>query len=627
MRFAVTKTGAANQGCLSEGQAIFVVDPSSPLLASVGSPAAQAAALAVAAGSPETHAVVSHANGGTWLISQSGRGMLRAAYTYLEELGAKFLLPGSAWTILPTLSDLAVDVNVSRSPVVGSYQVFASGGYGPTTFFSTTQRCRRPGAAFADWTAAVGFPLEKVVETGHSHQRFYNDRKAALLADPLYFAQTDWTDKPGCDDSPGAPGSTACLCGPTGTLSTCQARPTFEKHSDVKLDMTHHGTVSCSQTGAVVSFVDRHGVKWCEDPTDYTSNDGVLGKFSDWAIDQIPQRRSAYPDLDYAFFNVDPTDSGRFKHDQSTKSLDLLRNGPYGLSTTDDASNGDKVFHLANHVAERVEQVYPGVGVGALSYNGHSQVPTIPLRHNVAVELVPGNQFGSTFTDWKGGWFQKHAASSSPFTLGYYEYLNLVSTRANLPTVPIDRFLGRITEWHQSSQVSFATLETTSGAMPAGPHLYAVSRMIWGATPSGSAAVDEFIDAAFGLAAPTMRSFFGLLYGPGRLDDLRLARFFGYLSQAYADLGLNPDPAIRQRLDHYTLYVEYLHRFWVLDHAVLEAGEGEVADNEFMAIIDHLYRIHDANLLQTWRSHRLLLGLLQGRNPARQWRVLRSKST
>ncbi|MEM7585340.1 MAG: DUF4838 domain-containing protein [Acidobacteriota bacterium] len=614
--FKVTETAAANPGCLAESQAIFLVDPSSPLLGSVNTPEVQAAQVAVASGSPETHAVISYRSGGTWLIARSGRGLLRAAYAYLEELGARFLLPHEDWTILPTLSDLAVDLDVTRSPVVGSYHLFASGGFGPATFFSTVRRCYQPEADFAAWRAAVGFPLERVVETGHSHQRFYADRASGLLSDPLYFAEVPWTDPANCDDSPSAPGRTACLCGPSGAEATCQARPTFEKLSAVKLDTTYHGEVSCSQSGATVSFVDRHGVAWCEDPTDYTSNGGTAGKFSDWVLDEIPRRQQAYPDLEYAFFNVDPTDSGASLHDHSAKSLDLLRSGPYGALSTDDASNADKVFHLANHVAEQVEQFYPGVGVGALSYNGHSQVPTIPLRHNVAVQLVPGFQFGSTFTDWKADWLNKQASSPSPFTLGFFEHLNYVNALASLPRTPIRRFFARIQDWHGSAGISFATLETTSGSLVAGPYLYALSRMIWDPSATGEAALDELITTAFGPAAPTMRSFFALLYGPGRLDDLRLARYYELLTQAYNDLGTIPDPSVLRRLDHVALYVEYQHLYWQLRHPVWEAGEGERVDNEFVRVIDHLYRIHDLNVVQTWRSHFLLLSSLRSARPS-----------
>lgn len=227
-------------------------------------------------------------------------------------------------------------------------------------------------------------------------------------------------------------------------------------------------------------------------------------------------------------------------------------------------SVSNRVFGLANHVAQQVAKKVPGKMVGCLAYANHSEPPSFELEPNVYVQLTAGFTYGRyTHAELLDLWPKKCR------NLGFYEYFsvwlwdfdrlpggngaNLTRTRSM-----IDRYI-------KAGATSFDA-ESGNNWGVHGRGYYICNKLLWNPEADVSALLSGFYDKAFGPAAPAMKRYYERI-APD--SEPLLSR--GLLGEAFRDIEeaakLAKDrPDVLARLNQLKHYLRYVHLRWELDH-------------------------------------------------------------
>ncbi len=165
------------------------------------------------------------------------------------------------------------------------------------------------------------------------------------------------------------------------------------------------------------------------------------------------------------------------------------------------AGVADRLKHLTNHVAKRVDQAHPGTYVGVRAYVDHAMVPSIPLEPNVHVTLVPYN-FAPRYTGFSPEdiialWRDKAQANTPPNRLGLYD-LSCSADRGGLPYCGEKALAERLRFW-SGAAISDLTFEATTGAAAVAFDLLLTARFAWEGAADEDALRQDFCERAFGL--------------------------------------------------------------------------------------------------------------------------------
>jgi hypothetical protein len=602
-QFTVVNRENMDTGCFRERTGIFLATTNDSTLQAMGSPDLIDHVYMLDNAKPGSHLVYTEPGRGVWLVGQDIASAEHALYTYLEFLGMRFYGPTDTWTIIPDKVDLTGQTITLNEPVFDRISYFASGGFGKHDFgpngIFTPQTYFEPMTFDDRWKHRIRLPVAYNAICGHSWSNFTlnyeRDFPGILNSDPLHFS--DCSDV-SCDEKIrrrlGCP-----VCGPNGETNTGrqQMTPWNAARTDhgLKINPTHHGTVPCNAFGARLSYTDDQGIKWCEDERDYTSLSGAVGRYTQWLVSsEFPRLLNA--DNSYRFVNVDPSDGSGF--DSGWKGLGLLRNGPYGTLSNQDASVSDRVFHLANVAARHVDQHFPGKGVCLLAYNRHALVPTIPLEPNMSVSVALGFHRPTTGLSNKAlldAWRQKNAAMGGALELAAYLYYNYPARPSlNEPVLRRSRLMEDLESIGNYDRLE---LETTSSLPAAGHLIYLLSRLNWDSSADLVTLADRFYEDAFGPAAQHMRRMFERWETGYLRHGIELYDSLHDLNKALSQLPAVTHSKERARIRDYILYLHYLV---LLDDFVTEPTEA-LRDAQFDGIMRHLWKIRSTMMVQTYR--------------------------
>jgi len=176
--------------------------------------------------------------------------------------------------------------------------------------------------------------------------------------------------------------------------------------------------------------------------------------------------------------SVEPSDGGGFCECKKCKKIGTI---------------SDRVFYLANKVAEAFERSYPKVKISLLAYNEHSAVPSIDLHENLFVTIVPYKfQHETMPEEFMKNWSEKTKNLKS------YHYWGLVIHRKGKP---IENFLQRPLQDLRKLKkynINGLRVETTYGIGAAGISLYLFSKLAFNSNSDINIIMDELLTDCFG---------------------------------------------------------------------------------------------------------------------------------
>lgn len=265
-------------------------------------------------------------------------------------------------------------------------------------------------------------------------------------------------------------------------------------------------------------------------------------------------------------------------------------------------SVSDRVFSVINQIAKAAAKAHPTGRVKVLAYNAHLAVPTFELEPNIDVWAVPYafNTTGLSATEILEAWAQK--LGSDQGRLRIRSYWSITDWSRNKPDFDYLNMPAQQMRYWYDQGVRAVSMETTySGSMALG--LYIASRLKWDINADVTAITNEFYDDCFGPARKPMQRMMERWAKNFRLIPHELALSFRDLEEA---LELSKDdPAVRQRVEDYVGYVQYLRKFqeYVASGEDLELTEAQRIQ-KILDVIEHMWRIYPSGMVQTYRLTR-----------------------
>lgn len=559
--FTVRAYSAAIGACAAEGNAAVVVARSdSPLLASA--PAPVRARLAELASAPyEGYLQVPVSGGALWFVARRTSALTHAVYGHLDRLGVRFLGPGDHWTVVPSRRDIRI---ATAELVRPAWEYFLMNGSGIRnqaalgTLFNT--ELRRWEGAWDRWQRRLRVPRE-FHPAAHNYDAYITAHRDEIAAErSLDLAEVDGV-RPRVE-----------------TLTPGQLETQ-------KLHYTHHG-------------LRPDGT---EDPSDYTSYDGLIARFSEWAARQIRDARERDPSGYGAFStSVEPSDGGG--HCNCAKCRALLRRGPYGLTTTADSSVSDRVFHLSNQAARRVAMEFPDARVAQYAYSQHAPVPSIPLEPNLQVTVVDGYHRWYTrmpTDDLVEAWFAKRERNPrGRFPLGLYEYACIADSCRDLPSFNATQSFARLARYHGRGMRHYLA-EASESVGATGLARFLASRLAWNASADLTAAREEYFRLGFGPAQAPVKRMFDRWQSGWLFTWQEVALSLADMVEADRLVRASGTPEQVARVEDLERYVHYLRLRYEAD----QSPPGAARDAALDALLRHGWRIFESQMVQIWEQH------------------------
>jgi hypothetical protein len=578
--FTLVQGGSPPAACATEGNStIHLLTASSPMLASA--PAAVGALTQQLTGLARDAFVIDAVPGqGLWVVGSTTSALRRGVYEYLHRLGVRWYLPNEHWTIVPSAQDVRVNVQAVRNPAYHQMGFAGTGGFGSNL---PVPNGSGPSQNWSAWVRRNRLPNQHSIggHTGEAYNFAFADE---LRADPFYMAEV------------------------AGVRETLPPGNFASDAATQKPHYTYHGGL-CGTPEAPQACQENEAPTW-ENPSDYSSNGGVIKLYGDWRVAKLAQTIGTHGGDSAAseLISVDPADGGR--HCDCDKCRALLRNGPYRdangqpLSTAD-SSVSDRVFHLANETAKKVRAAYPGHGVSLLAYDDRAAPPTIPLEPNMVVRVTPhryqSEHTGLTAEELIDAWGAKATANSKgPFGLGIYDYWGITDETLDRPWFSPRRAATKLRFW-AGKGISDLQVETSYAAGAVGVAQLIASRFAWEPDLDEEAALDEFFTRSFGAAAPPMQRMFERWWAGYAASWDELGRSYDDVLEASDLLANGSCPSCVARLDDVKGYLHYLRLRMELDFAAA-VDRPALVD----ALYRHIWRIHQSGFVSTFRLHVLL---------------------
>lgn len=263
-----------------------------------------------------------------------------------------------------------------------------------------------------------------------------------------------------------------------------------------------------------------------------TTNPDVIRMAKEYALAAFEK------DLDRNMISIEPNDGGGFCECDRCEAVGTI---------------SDRVFLLANQVAETLAARFPGKYVGLYAYHLHTEPPSFRLHPNVYVQLTNGfRQTKMTFEEEIAAWAEKAEA------FGIYDYFSVFPWDWDLPgkarannlqylrtNLPLYRRLGATT----------FDAESSCNWGPNGLGYYLAAQLMWDVDADADRLIDDFYEKAFREAAGPVRRFYERWQEGNELSERTLALSLRDLDQARR---LTANRGVQERLDHLMMYLHFL---------------------------------------------------------------------
>jgi hypothetical protein len=260
------------------------------------------------------------------ICANDAQGISHGIYYYLEELGARWLLPNDKWIVIPSRSNLTYVVDQVVEPTYKVRGYSGTGGFhtNASLWGSANPQGLVTKAATEAWQRRQRYGAEYLLGK-HVYQEF--------LADPAI-------------------------------TTIVEANPTY---------LASVGGVSSplrTSTGAISQIAKINA-----------GNAAAVALFADWIVDKMATARLSTDKRLHTVVSVEPSDGGGWGDDTEALVLAGVGDG----SETDQAWH----IANAAAVAIAAEYPDDG-SVIQLAYNRHAVVPSFPVEDNVISQVAPG---------------------------------------------------------------------------------------------------------------------------------------------------------------------------------------------------------------------------------------------
>lgn len=272
----------------------------------------------------------------------------------------------------------------------------------------------------------------------------------------------------------------------------------------------------------------------------------VLDIATEYALQQLAGNK------DQDSISMDPSDGGNWRPDS-----------PLG-------NPSNQAVTLANHVAQAIQESFPGAKVGMYAYNEHSLAPDIVVDPNVIISVATafiqgGHSPESLIADWR----------AKGAEIGIREYLGTSIWNKALPgqarASDLSYIASSIPIFYQLGARYYRT-DASDAWGPYGISYYLTSRLLWdtGETEHLTTILDDFFSRAFGEASGEMREFYErYLFASGRplLSEDLVGRMYRTLKRA---LTKTKNSEVVSRIEDLVLYTRYVEFMLTYESVSLE---------------------------------------------------------
>lgn len=253
---------------------------------------------------------------------------------------------------------------------------------------------------------------------------------------------------------------------------------------------------------------------------------------------------------------------------------------------------------LANDAAESVARRWPGKYVGMLSYGEHDQPPGLPVHPRVAVFVATNlRAHRLPMLQLLDAWRERAGV------VGVYDYYSVFTWTLSMPAKAQGgsvSYLSQSIPRYHSHGATMMCAEANEDWGPNGLGYYLASRLLWDVEADVQSLIDDFLNLAFGEAAPPMRRFYDIIdnrharSGTPDFYEERLRLMCEALAEAWGIAGNQPGTA--DRLGDLILYMRYVHLTTERMRAA-KGGDPAAVEVANAALLQFAHRIADRGLI------------------------------
>jgi hypothetical protein len=381
------------------------------------------------------------------LTGQRARGALYAAYTFLESLGCRWVFPGPAGEIYPSLKTIDTSINITQNPSHSQRYWWCTYGNGKDYPQWVLRNKGNFSKAPGDVKIAQGHALAGPLRWGASQERYREkftdaDGKEAFRLPEEYFAME-------------------------------QGKP-------------NRAVPNMSNPKAVDLYVDFYTQQLRKNPREYISISAEDG----FVNDERPESRK----LDSAEFDYiigAPSATDRLLNFHNRVISRVTKEFP-------DAKFGMLVY-ANNTMPPRLEGVHPNL---ALIF---APLSICPLHHVRDDKCKTNREYRQWFEDWM------RLAKAAGAETYYYDYEPMGYCWNVAMINPRWGIIGKNYPWFHQLGLDGHTTQGFDDWASCGLNNYLMQRFYWDATLDYKAVIADYSKARFGAAAPAMIEYFDIL--------------------------------------------------------------------------------------------------------------------
>ncbi len=292
------------------------------------------------------------------------------------------------------------------------------------------------------------------------------------------------------------------------------------------------------------------------------SNPGLCALVTEWAMRQF-ERNSAVEMVSLA-----ASDGGGQCECENCRKL---------------GSTSNRVFGLANEVAQAVRKRFPGKWIGTTAYYDHCEPPSFNMEPNVLVMRARGFQVSKLTDDELARLWAMRSSH-----LGVYEYYSVYGWDVDMFPGGKAAYLPYLRESIPKfvrDGVIAIECESSNNWGIHGLGYYVANRLMWNPKTDVDALISDFHEKAFGPAANTMRRYYERTQRPYFVSGNLVAQLLDDLAQASEQAKSRPD--VLARLDDLKIYLHYVRLTMDQGSGLLDEASSKATALERLT---HVYR-------------------------------------
>ena len=498
------------------------------------------------------------------IIANDMRGLMYGVYSYLEQLGVRWLMCGANWTVVPTRGDITLAVDRLVAPAFFSRDIVPSGWFyshelGRAYTGFPADKAKAWSKFDKEWPKGFS-EFEREWKNWTRHMRnggqvlgksmgeaFVAENRAVLQEHPEYLAKIDGKYTP--------------LFLPTKRVFFANYVWDTATNKFVKAAKPGTGTHELNEIAKLNA-----------------GNPAAVELFANWILAGLRENRKGPQGYAVKRVSVEPSDGAG-----EGNNYDELKAQGVG-----DGSESDQEFFIANACARKVRAEFPDVSVIMYAYALRSDPPSFPLEPNFVVQPCSWRGGKKTarlsYDEWLAAWKAKGRDMAT------YDFWSIPDWDHDEPTFNYLDMAKKLRDWY-SCNIKGVMAETTSsgGAMAIGQ--YVASHLMWDLNLDDKALIEDWYDNAFGPAKAPMKRMMERWARGYRPISTELGMSYHDIDEAER-LATN-NPAVLARVDDYAKYLHYLR----LRDELLATADGPARDKKISDLSEYFFDIEDSRML------------------------------